>query len=163
MELGSALIGAIFLLLCMLPFVMMSRSRKRREKMMLQSLSKIALDNNCQTSEHELFAHLAIGLDHTRPAVMFYRKIKENTSEQFVDLREIQSCKVFNTSRTVKTPSGERNVVDKLELGLIPIEKNKKEVRLKFFDSEENSQLFGELQSIQKWSKQLGELINSRK
>jgi hypothetical protein len=162
MDLGSAIVGIIFLLLCVLPFILMSRSRKKREKILMQSLSKIATDNNCNISQYELFANFGIGVDIEKPAVFFYRKTGESVSEHYVDLKEFLSCKVLNVSRSLTSKSGNQKVIDKLELAFTSADKNKPQIRLEFFDANVTPQLFGELQSIQKWAIQLSELLKKK-
>lgn len=155
MELGSSIVGAILIALCILPLIMMSRSRKKREEFMMQSLSRIATENNCTISQHELCTNFAIGLDNAKPALIFYKKTKENTYEQFVDLSQVQSCKVYNASRSFPNKGGTQKVIDKLELGLIPLDRTKPEIRLEFFNAAVSPQLFSELQAIQTWAKRV--------
>jgi hypothetical protein len=163
MDLGSSVIGIIFLLLCALPFILMSRSRKKREKSLMQALTNMATEKNCKIHQHELFANFAIGFDNSNAVVMFYRKIGEMISEQFVYLQDVQSCKVLNASRTVAGNSGNQKIIEKLELVFIPSIKSKPEVRLEFFNASITPQLFGELQSIQKWALQLTDIIKEKK
>jgi len=163
MDLGSAIIGAVAIIICALPFVMMSRSRKKREKAFLQSLSKIATQNNCQINQHEIFGNFAIGIDETKNFVFFFRQVKDNEIEQLVDLSEIQSCKVINTSRNFKNKDGNQKVIDKLELSFTPTAKNKPEIKMEFFNADVNIQLYGELQSIEKWSKLINDRLKHKK
>ena len=163
MDLGSAIIGAIVIIICALPFVMMSRNSKKREKKNLQSLSEIATQNNCQIDQHEIFGSSAIGIDETKNFVFFYKLTKDKGIEQSVDLSEVQNCKVINTSRTLNNKGGNRKVIDKLELSFLPIVQNRSEIKLEFFNSDDNLQLLGELQSIEKWSKLINDRLNHKK
>jgi len=157
MDLGSAIIGAIVIVISALPVILMNRSIKKRKKVLLQSIKEMATQNNCHINQHEIFGSFAIGIDDSKNFVFFYRQTKEKEIKQFVDLGEVQSCKVINTSRTLKRKEGNQKVIDKLELSFIPA-MNKPEIKLEFFNADVNAQLYGELQSIEKWSK----LINDR-
>ena len=137
---------------------MYSRGRKKREKVFLNSLSKIALQNSCQINQHEVFGTSAIGIDETKGLVFFYRQVADKDTEQFAVLSEIQTCRVINTNRTYKNKDGNQMIIDRLELSMIPIARNNPELRMEFFRADVNGQLTGELQSIEKWSK----LINDR-
>lgn len=163
MDLGSAIIGAVAIIICALPFVMMSRSKKKREKIFLQSLSEIATKNNCQITQHEIFGSFAIGLDESKSFVFFYKKMPGKEEEQSIDLGEIQNCKVINTSRTINNKEGNQKVIDKLELSFSPAAKNKPGIKLEFFRSDVSVHLDGELQSIEKWSKLINDLLRSIK
>lgn len=124
----------------------------------MQSLSKIATQHDCQINQYEIFGSFAIGLDKIKNFVFFYKQIKDKVEEHTICLGEIQSCKILNISRSLKTKSGSQNVIDRLELSFIPIAENKPEIKLEFFNTDISVQLNGELQSIEKWSK----LINDR-
>lgn len=158
MDLGSVIIGAIAIIICALPFAMMSIGRKKSEKIFLKSLSEMATRNNCRLSQHDLLGIFAIGIDETKGFVFFYRQTKDSEIEQIVDLSEIQSCKVINKSRSFKNKAGNQKVIERLELSFIPIVKTKPEIKMEFFNADVGVQLNGELQSIDKWSK----LINDR-
>ncbi len=158
MELGSVLSGAFVIVVCALPFIMMSKNRKKKEKQLLQSLSAVADQNNCRIEQHELFGNFVIGIDESKNFVFFYRLVKDKETTQAIDLGKIEKCRVINTSRKVKHDGKSQDVIDKLELGFLPIAKDHPEIKLEFYNSDVNSQLYGELQSIERWAK----LVNGR-
>lgn len=157
-DLGSALIGGSIFLFMILPIVIMSRNRKKRKKVFLQSLSEIATQNNGQLNHHEIFHSFGIGIDEARNFIFFYRQSKGSEIKHFVDLNQVQSCRILNTSRTFETKNGNLKIIDQLELSFIPSTKGEAEIKLEFFNQDVDVQLNGELQSIEKWSK----LINDR-
>ncbi|MBZ9651820.1 hypothetical protein [Psychroflexus montanilacus] len=151
-NLGSIIIGAIIITICILPIVMLRRSRKKRESVLLQSLSEIATQNNCQINQYEILGSLAIGIDKTQNFVFFYRQIENNETKEFVNLDEIQSCNVINTGKSLNNKNENQKEIDRLELSFIPTSINKSEIKMEFFNSDINVQLYGELQLIEKWS-----------
>ncbi len=158
MELGSVLSGAFIMVVCALPFIMMSNNRKKKEKQLLQSLTDLAIQNNCRIDQHELLGNFVIGIDESKNFVFFYRQVKDKETTQAIDLDKIERCKVINTSRKVKHDGKSQEVLDKLELSFLPAAKDNPEIKLEFFNTDVNSQLYGELQSIERWSK----FVNSR-
>ena len=62
-DIGIDIIGAIFSIIAILPIVMLIVNKKKREKKVLQSLSKIAAQNNCQIDQSETLGNFAIGID----------------------------------------------------------------------------------------------------
>ncbi len=158
MSLSSAIMGAIAIVICVLPFIMLSNSKKKRENKFLESLSKMAAQNKGQIDKHEIVGGFGIGIDKAKNFVYFHRLTQDKVVEQTVDLDEIQSSKVINRSRTIRNKDGNQRVIDRLELSFIPTTKSKPEIKLEFFNSEETMRLHGELQSIEKWSN----LINDR-
>lgn len=158
MELGSVIVAAVAIAICILPFVMLNKSKKKREQELWQALSNFAAQNNCKISQHEIFGNFAIGIDESQNAVFYFRKFNNVESLQMVKLSEIKDCKVNNINRTFKNKDGIQRVIDRLELSFTPSDKDKPGVILEFFNADLCMQLYGELLSIKKWS----QLINSR-
>ena len=148
MDVSSIIIGAIVVALCIVPFIVMSQNRKKRERKTIESLNSIAQRQNCSISKHEICGDFIIGIDEVNKYVFFLKKLNDKVVEQCVNLSEIRNCKLNNTARTVANQS----VIDKLELSFIPIDKNKKEIALEFFNTDINMQLGQELRSIEQWS-----------
>lgn len=161
--LGSTIIGTITMIICALPFVMVNNSKKKREKIFLQSLLEIAAQNNCQIYQHEILGNFAIGIDETKNFVFFYSQIKDKENKQYVDMSETQSCKVINTSRTFKNKDGNQKVIERLALSFVPTAKNKPEIIIEFFNADVSLRLNGELQLIEKWSNLINDRLKNRK
>ncbi|UZR97104.1 hypothetical protein [Chondrinema litorale] len=159
MDLGTAIIGIFGTFLCILPFILIAKSRKNRAKQLLNSLTKIANEHHCQINQKETFGNFAIGLDELKNTVFFYREAKDKVDEQYINLADFQSCKVINTNRTFKSNSGMQKVIDKLELDFIPKTREKQDIKLEFFNADVSLQLYEELQGVEKWSKILNDRL----
>ena len=153
LDLGTVIIGIFGTFLCILPFILIARSRKNRAKQLLKSLTKIANEHQCQINQKETFGNFAIGLDELKNAVFFYRESKDKIDEQYLELADFQNCKVINTNRTFKNNGSLQKVIDKLELDFIPKTKEKQDVKLEFFNADVSLQLYEELHGVEKWSK----------
>lgn len=157
MDLGNTVTGIILVAICVVPVVIVEHNRKKRERKTLQSLINIANQQNCKVSKHEICGDFVIGIDESKKNVFFSKQTKDEVINQFVNLAEIKNCIVQNATRRIVNKDSTTNVVDKLELNFIPLDKSKNEITMEFFNSEINTQLNGELQSFERWSK----LINS--
>jgi hypothetical protein len=153
MELGSTLVAAVLVAVCVLPFWLISRNRKKAEKRILQALADIASQHNNKIVQQELCGDLAIGLTENDQAVVFYKEGKTTVTAEYIPLAEVQSCKVINVSRTTDNKNGNNKVTDKLELVFSFTDAKKPEVVLPFYNTQEQLQLIGELQLIQQWAK----------
>lgn len=158
MELGSTIIGAIFIALCIVPVIFMSQRRNKRKKQMLQSILKSASHQNCNISRYEFCGDFGIGMDELKNFVFFYRQTKDKSTEKTVDLSMIQNCKLINAGRTLKSKNGNQTVIDRLDLLFIPVIRQKPEILLELYNSDDSTELTGELQFGEKWSK----LINDK-
>ncbi len=154
MDISNVIIGAVAMALCALPFIMMSRSKNKREKYFLESLSKAADKCGCKIEQYEVFSNFAIGIDTAKKVVFYCRKAKDSTKVKTIKCAEIKSCKINKISKDYDG----RNIIDKLELNLTPIHNNHQAIILVFYKSKVNAQLYGELQAIEKWS----QLINNQ-
>ena len=155
MDLSSIIIGAIVIACCIVPFIIIGQNRKKSERKTIQSFINKANQHNCNISKHEICSDFIIGLDETNKTVFFLKNLKDKGVEQCINLAEIRTCKVKNASRTVANQS----VIDRLELSFIPIDKNKKEISLEFFNSDIKIQLGREVESIERWSKQINDCL----
>lgn len=155
MDLGTALIALIIIGICVLPFVLSSRSKKKNEKKLLLSLHSLAEKQQCIISQYEVGGNYAIGIDETKNFVFFQSKINKEIKPKFIDISTIRKCNLVNISRSSDTGN---TLIDQLYLEFIPTDKNKKDVVFEFYNSDVNVQVIDELQSIKKWST----LINSK-
>ncbi len=162
-DLGSTLIGALIIVICTIPFIIMGKSRNKKAKQLLNSLHNNASQHNCQITQHEVFGDFAIGMDKEHNALFFARRLKDSEEKQFVDLSKIKNCEIINSGRTIRTKNGNKNgthtIIDRLELGFTPIVKNEPEIKWEFFNADINYQPNGELIAMRQWSKNINEQL----
>lgn len=159
MDLGTAIVGAVCVVVCILPFVLINYNRKKSERYILLALKNNANQHNSQISQHELHGHFAIGVDEKNKFVYFYHQNKGKVSEQFIDLSEMESCQSVNTSRTINNRDGDQKIIERLELCFTPRDKTRSVVNLEFFNANNAPQLNGELQLIENWANVISSLF----
>jgi len=162
MDLGSTIIGAIMMAICFMPFILMSRSRKKKRKQILQSLTEVAKRHNCLLGQHEFCGDFIIGFDQNTNFVFFFKQKKEEAISQFVDLSEIQSCQAIKSIRSIKNNRDNVSFIERVELSYIPMDKYKAEIKFELY-CEENTQLSGELQLVDKWVEQINDRLRNKK
>tara|TARA_R110000765_G_scaffold321351_1_gene413339 strand:- start:421 stop:903 length:483 start_codon:yes stop_codon:yes gene_type:complete len=160
MELGIAVIGIVSVALCAMPFVITNRSRKIKEKVVLTSLKEVAHQHNCEISEHEIFGHYAIGVDQTKSYVFFVLKTKEAIQQQYVDLSSIKTCEIANIGKSYVR---KEKIIDRLNLTFFPVDSDQPNIVFEFYNADINYQLTGELQSIEKWSSLIKNMLKNKK
>lgn len=157
MDLGTALIGAIFLGLVFLPVALMMLSKNKKQKALLQLLHNAAQQYGGKVTKHEFIGDFAIGIDQDKGFVFYVKKTEENVLEEFVNLREMKSCNVVNMSKS----DGSYKTIQRLELCFKPLAKNRSEINLSFFDAGANNQINEELKSIESWSRLINDYFAS--
>ena len=154
MDIKSTFIGIILIAICVLPIIVLSIKKNRKIRKNRQLLFNFAKEKGCIIHQYEICGNYLIGLDEVKNFVFF-----ETKDMQFVDLSEIKNCTIRNFSKRVEGKSGSYSIPDSLSLCFIPKNKNISEECFEFFSSENNSQLVGELQSIEKWHKIISERL----
>ncbi|QWX82637.1 hypothetical protein H0I23_09165 [Cellulophaga sp. HaHaR_3_176] len=160
MDLGSAIIGSIFFVICIAPFSYIYFKGVKTKNNMLRSLNKIAQQHNSKISKHEVCGDFIIGLDEKTNFVYFLKQKKEETISQFVNLSEVQNCQAVKSTRNIKMKDKNVTVTDRVELAYMPINKDKVETKFELY-REGGMQLNGEIQLVDAWSKQINNLIRA--
>jgi hypothetical protein len=161
MDLGTTIVGIVIILICIIPFALMSINSRKKEKKLLQGLTEIAERNNCKLSRYELWNNSTIGIDDTSLMIFYTRKSKDIETSQQINLAETQKCRVINLSRTVRNKEGNFKVVEKLELAFSFQDINRGDVVLEFYNADYDSlTLTGELQLVEKWCKLFNDKIS---
>ncbi|AUC21995.1 hypothetical protein BTO15_07730 [Polaribacter sejongensis] len=159
MDLGTIIIGVICIALCALPFVLTNRNKKNKEKEILNSLKEFAKQHDSEITEHEISECYAIGLDKTKHAISFLQKTKDQVNLQFIDLSTIKNSEINNISKSI---GKNETTLDKLNLKLNVIGKNKPSIVLEFYNSDINFQPGNEFDSIEKWNKIINSLLQNQ-
>lgn len=159
MENSSIILSAIILALCIAPFILMGRGRKRKEKEMAQALKNLADKEECLISKKQICGDFIIGFDENKKHFFYIKKTDNEEFTKHINLRKIQKCKAVITSRKISTTNGSQRIIEKLELSFTPKNVSEPEIFLEFYDEKTNMQLSGELQVIEEWEKLLSEKL----
>ncbi|MDP3313502.1 hypothetical protein [Lutibacter sp.] len=163
MDLGTFLVGAIMIMVFVVPIVLASRSRKNKEKQILQSLQNLANEADTKISLYDLWDTTIIGMSETSHKLFFYRKTDDLEINHSVDFHSIQKCSVHTISRTLKSNNEDYVIIDKLELCLTIIDKSKREIILEFYNTDVSTQMNGELALVEKWNKIINNTLTSKR
>lgn len=160
MDLGTTITVIVILLIGVIPFALMNRSNKKREKEFLEALNKLADENNSKISSYDIQSNAAIGIDDTNTKLFFVSKVNGLAKVEQISIAEIQKCKFINSNRNFSSKGINSQIIDKLELVFTYFDKSKTENIWSIYDESINhSALTGELKLSQKWSKIVNEKI----
>ena len=160
MDLGTTITVIVILLIGVIPFALLNRSNKKREKEFLEALNKLADENNSKISSYDIWSNAAIGIDDTNSMIFFISKANGLAKVEQINIAEIQKCKLINSNRNFSSKGINSQIIDKLELVFTYFDKSKTENIWSIYDESINhSALTGELKLSQKWSKIVNEKI----
>jgi len=153
MDTGTTIVGIAIIISCAIPFIIMNRTRSKREKQLLQMLCNLAETYSCNISQHDHWNHSSIGIDKDSKKIFFIQNSINNRESLHVDLTEMERCRIIETSRTVNGDKENTVVTDKLELVYTSKEKDKAEIVVPFYNVEyDNFSLILVLRLAEKWS-----------
>jgi hypothetical protein len=137
------------------------RARKKKAKLLIGSLQKIAKQHGCSVDEYDTCGQTALGLDERKNAVFLFNQKGEQVTTHFVDLSEVKTCQSVKATRTVKGPP--TNVImERVELAFQPKDKSKAETRFELYREGLSPYLNGEVQFADKWARQINERLKGK-
>lgn len=160
MSSGTIISGGIFILFCITIYILASRSKKKKEKLFLQPLKRLAEMKNSKISDYDIWNNSIIGIDETSHFIFSVRKNNDSETSLCIDLSEIFRCRLNEVSRTTGPKEGNIKAFDKIELIFVNKDKNKADTILEIYNADtDRLNLSGELQIAEKWHKIINESI----
>ncbi len=144
--------GVALLALFALPFILIGRASKKNKKQLIDKLSKLAEKYGSVIKESDHCNDFAIGID-TKETILFYLKNgNEGEKSQVVKLSDFKATRIVNLSKTLGDNGAKTTVTSKLALAFVPVNKDKPEIQLDFYNSEDKNQVTSELELLSKWN-----------
>ncbi|MEQ8880002.1 MAG: hypothetical protein RLQ12_10240 [Cyclobacteriaceae bacterium] len=147
----TSIIGLIAIALCIAPFVIMYKSRKKNESLLINSIRELAYSYKSSIAEYDCGPAFAIGTDVNNTYVFYFKAGQNQNIEQCVPVNKIKRCYVNAESQVIQSKKSSETVMDKLELVFEPKDKSLAPCRLEFFNSDERFQPNGEKVLARKW------------
>lgn len=127
--------------------------------MLNRKLSQLAAQQHSDIHCSDYWSNSVIGMDDHNGKVFFYRQNGQVEVTRFIQLEEMQNCRVQHQSHHVGKNGSQRTVIDRVELVFSPAGKGKSEIALEFFDAETDVQLDREVVLAEKWAKLIKEKL----
>jgi hypothetical protein len=152
MDLTSIIMGVALLALFALPFILISMASKKNKKQLIDKLSKLAEKHNSVIKESDHCNNFAIGIDTTEKALFYIKTGNEGEKSQVIKLIDYKTTRIVNLSKTLGDNGAKTIVTSKLALAFVPVNKDKPEIQLDFYNSEDKNQITSELELLSKWN-----------
>lgn len=158
MDLSSTIIGLVSVLAFVIPIALIIRASKAKQKKFLSSFVKLAQQQNISLSETEVWdSSYAIGIDSSAKALFYLKKRIDTEEHVAVNLSNMSSCKVLNSSRNV----GGSTIVDAIYLVVSFKSPSEAEKRLEFYSSNHSASITDEPQLAQKWASMVNATVTA--
>ncbi|MDE1207406.1 hypothetical protein [Tenacibaculum larymnensis] len=149
MDLGTTIVGAVLLVICMAAFILVRKRQLTKKNEKLQILNNLSQEYNCFIQEYEFCNDFILGIDKSKKFLFFYKQAQENTYSKVIDLQTIEECKVIKKTRSIN----DKTIV-LIELKFISKNEN---IFITIYNEETDLLISNELLVANKWSL----LINS--
>lgn len=153
-EISSVILGLGFLAAFFVPIMYSQMKQKTKHKKISASFEEAAKSHQFVITQYDILGdRSAIGIDTGKKKVLFFRKTEDGAERILIDLWEVESCKMVNVSRNLKTHAGNTTVVDRLGIRIIYKQARLPEKKLLFYDGTHGDPLGNEFAQAQKWVK----------
>lgn len=152
MELGTSLIGLLFLLICIGIFFMMSLNSKKKEKQLLTPLHKLAAQYNCSITQHNIWSNAVLGIDETANMIFAVSSIAGTPGTLSISLSELKECRIIRTHRKVIIKDENVPILAKIEIAFTKHDRSKPVIILELYNENTSGSGFhGEMPLIENW------------
>lgn len=149
---ASVFVGLLFLLICIIVFIGLSNSNRKKEKQLLGQLKELASENNYTITQYDLWDQFAIGMDDAANIVLMVNNTNQPSSRLEVNLSEVLHCNFIKTNRQFIGQPQDYKEIGKIELVFINRNKQRPTIVMEFYNFDKGgSSLSGELQLAEKW------------
>lgn len=152
MDSTSAIIGIALIAISILPFIILSKNRKKRSKETIEKLNTFASKEGATIHHYDICKNLIIGMDNQKNILFFIKKTDKEAVNKSIPLNDYKSFHLIKETRKVGEKNNSYVLIERLALSFIPIIGNNSPQELEFYNSVKTIQLSTELQTIQKWS-----------
>lgn len=159
METGTIIISTILIVICILPFILISRSTRKKEKQLKKLLESSVSKNNGKLTDYVINNNFALGLDSNAKQIYYYKKTQETEYFQKVNLNEIKSCEVKKNTKRIKEGKSNYELIQRVSLMFTNAEGTIVE-QFELYDDDGNSQLNGEIALADNWKQKVGDLLS---
>jgi len=161
MNLNTIITIVLVILFFVILYVYTGWSKKNKREKLIRKLLELAEKNSCQISDYELWNKSILGIDKEKNFVFGVKKYNDKETSQIINLADFQKCRVNESSRVVSTKESSNKVVDRIDVVLNNIDRNKPETTIEIYNTAYDPLfLVNELQVAEKWSNIISDKIS---
>lgn len=162
MNSGTIIVTLVFFAVILIPLGLLSYNKKRNQKKFYQKFIQFAKSEGLTLTKSEACCNMALGIDEVKNNLFFLKQNDNDITSTGHDLTQFKSCELLSYNRNAGDKSSGLNVIYKIELVLIPIQKNNSPVKIELFNAEkENRTLTNELKFGETWEKIINDTLKS--
>lgn len=90
MDLQTTIVGLLVATLCIYVFVLLNKSRKNKEKILINQLQVLASEQNALIEDHELGLNFGLGIDEVNRYIFYTKDNKIGFTNKTIDLMNVR-------------------------------------------------------------------------
>lgn len=160
-DLTSVIISIFALATFFVPIAWYHFSQKAKMKKLTDMLNQYADENKASLTSHEIWGDCyALGIDEKNKKLLYLKTNKDNEEVLFIDLSEIDRCKVVNGTKNIPGTKANMSVTNNIRLQLHYKASGKASDFLEIYDGENGKSLTSEISVANKWSKSINSVLH---
>ena len=108
MDITNTILGIVFFLLIIIPIFVINTKSRIKKNQLLNTLNDLSVDKTTKFSETD-FCNNDSGIGLKENILVFFRKEKNETKHDVVDLKEVKKCSLFQFDKHGNTPKNTEN------------------------------------------------------
>ncbi len=144
MDLGTTIVGAVLLVICIAPFILVRKRQITKKNEKLKILNNLSQEYNCNIEEYEFCNDFVLGIDKSKSFLFFHKQSQENNHNQAIDLQTIKECNIIKKTRSINDKT-----IALIELNFI---KKNETTSIIIYDEKTDLLINNELLVANKWS-----------
>lgn len=144
MDLGTTIVGAVLLVICIAPFILVRKRQITKKNEKLKILNNLSQEYNCNIEEYEFCNDFVLGIDKSKSFLFFHKQSQEKNHNQIIDLQTIKECNIIKKTRSINDKT-----IALIELSFI---KKNETTSIVIYDEKTDLLINNELLVANKWS-----------
>ena len=152
MDKGSIIIGLGIIILVVLPFVLPSFFKHRRENRLKNRLRHMAGKAGFEVSESDVWGKIhAIGIDDRAERIIYYSALNNSGTPDIISLNDVGGCRIVQADSTQKCQYGGPQTAYRLFLVFTFNESSRGEKAIEFYNNASFAPVDHDMTLIEKW------------
>lgn len=161
MDISMLLISVFLVLAVVVPFIILNFSGKGEAKTIANRVKQFAKEAQLKLDVKESWGNTFIAIDKTKRTLVFSKMVNNEVVIKDIVLNGVEKVGIQKTTKMVKTNSGKKNVLQKLNLEITFFAHDEKTLLLNFYDLEQIYPEDYELKRAEKWSAIINEVAST--
>ena len=159
---GHILFGTAIIVACIIPFILLSINKKRKDRKMAGIFLDMVSEINLKPGQFEVSGNIIMGMNDEISHFFFYKEREGKSEKQVVALTEFVQCSVQKTGSSQGSTSSLSAPFQTVSLHFVPGDGGASDIQVNVFELAKDLQLNDELKLAEKWSQKVQSVMQKK-